>query len=314
MTPWLSVIVPVHDGACFLEATLASAAAERPHGVEFLLYDSGDDAGAACRIARTFADRLNIRWRATPDVVSWTAKTNLGAREARADHVCMLHQDDLWLPGHLAAVRAALAADPDAVMSIAPSRFVSASGKAMGSWRLPFQSGPVTGADFISTLLVQNSVAIPSPVIRRDAWLGIGGLDEQLWYTADWDLYLRIARQGSVFVRAVETTAFRLHGNSLTVTGSSDACGFRAQLETVVDRHLLVVPVARRHRSSRLARASIEINCALAASMSGRRRELFGFIGALIKLGPVDCLAYVRQSRIVDRLMPRIMLRVTGAL
>lgn len=305
MKPWLSVIVPVHDGARFLEATLASAAAERPEGVEFLFYDSGDDDGAAHRIGQSFADQLDMQWQAAPHLKPWTAKTNLGVRQARADHVCMLHQDDLWLPGHLAAVRAAIAVGGEATMSIAPSRFVSASGKPIGQWHLPFRSGRVDGSDFIATLLVQNSIAIPSPVIRRDIWLATGGMDEDLWYTADWDIYLRIAQHGPVFVRDTETTAFRIHGGSLTMTGRSDAAAFRRQLEIVLERHQDAMPPARRRRSSRLARASIDINCALAAPGG---RGLLGVGAALIRLGPTDLWAYVQQSRIVDRLMPRLRL------
>lgn len=311
MTPWLSVVIPVHDGARFLDATLASAAAERPEGVEFLLYDSSDDDGACHRIAQAYAGRLDLQWHATPDLKPWTAKTNRGVRHARADHVCMLHQDDLWLPGHLAAARAAIAAAPDAAMSIAPSRFVSATGRPMGAWNLPFHAGRVASADFIATLLVQNSIAIPSPVIRRDAWLAAGGMDEELWYTADWDIYLRLARGGPVLVRDRETTAFRLHGSSLTMTGRRDAGDFRAQMETVHERHRDAVAPAARSRAARLARASIDINCSLAASGG---RGLLGIAAALFRLGPASLPAYVRQSRIVDRLVPRLRLSLMRGL
>lgn len=314
MKPWLSVIVPVHDGARFLGTTLASAAAERPDGVEFLLYDSGDDAGAARRIAEGFTDRLDIRWQSTPDIKPWTAKTNLGVREARARHVCMLHQDDLWLPGHLRAIRASITADPAAVLSIAPSRFVSASGKGMGQWRLPFRPGRVESADFAAMLIVQNSIAIPSPVIAREAWLACGGMDDTLWYTADWDLYLRLAQQGHVQVRAVVTTAFRIHGSSLTMTGSRNADAFRDQLESVLDRHLSGLPSAMRGRAERLARASIEMNCLLAAAASGRSGGLRNAVRAMVRLGLTRIPAYLRQSRLVDRLVPRLRLSLSGGM
>lgn len=313
MKPWLSVIVPVHEGRDFLPATLASAADERPDGVEFLLYDSGRDGGACERIAAEYASRLNLRWRATPDVQSWTAKTNLGVREARADHVCMLHQDDLWLPGHLTAVMAAIARRPDSV-SIAASQFASVTGDLVGKWDLPFGAGPVERADFIATLLVQNSIAVPSPVIPRSAWLACGGMDEALWYTADWDLYLRLAAICPIEVRPARTTAFRLHGRSLTMTGSRRSAEFREQLETVLVRHLDAVPARRRLRAARLARASIDVNCSLAAASAGEPGGLAGAVGALVRLGPVGLPAYLRQSRIVDRLMPRVRLTLAGAM
>lgn len=310
MTPWLSVIVPVHEGARFLGATLQAAAAERPVGVEFLLYDSGDDDGAARRIAEGFADQLDIRWHEAADCKPWTAKTNRGVAAARAAHVVMLHQDDLWLPGHLAALKAAIAAAPEAALSIGPSRFVSAAGRMVGAWRLPFAPGLVAGLDFIATLIVQNSIAIPSPCIRRDAWIAAGGMDEALWYTADWDLYLKLAGQGPVLVRAGETTAFRLHGSSLTMAGSRDGAAFRQQLDVVLARHASGVP----ERQLRLARVSIAANCALASGARGGWGNLARGAGSVMALGPAALPRFLRHTRLIDRVWPRLRLSLSGGM
>lgn len=310
MTPWLSVIMPVHMGERFLPATLASAASEMPQGVEFRVYDSGDDGGAARRAAAPFFERMDIHWMDVPQLGPWTAKTNLGVREARASHVVMLHQDDLWLPGHLAAVREAIATRPEVAMSIAPSRFVAADGRLLGAWRLPFPPGLHAGRDVLDTLMVQNTIAIPSPVIRRDAWLGCGGMDEALWYTADWDLYLKLAEAGEVAVRENITTGFRLHGGSLTMQGSRDAAAYRDQFERVLQRHaglLREMPPATRNK----ARASMTVNCALAAASSGDFSGLISATSAVLGLGPRHAAGYIRQSRILDRLMPRLQLALS---
>lgn len=314
MTPWLSVVVPVHDGARYLPATLASAAAERPEGVEFLLYDSSDDGGASQAIAQGFADRLDIRYVATPELKPWTAKTNRGVAEARGAQVAMLHQDDLWLPGHLAAVKAALASAPEAVMTLAHSRYIDAAGRDVGAWGLPFAPGLIGGADFAATLIVQNTIAIPSPVIRREAWAGVGGMDEALWYTADWDLYLKLAGAGPVHVRPGATTAFRLHGSSLTMTGSRRAGEFREQLELVLDRHLPALPPGVRGRQERLARASVATNCALAAGARGGVGALLGGLGSVVALGPLGWGRFLGQTRLVDRVGSRLRLALAGAL
>ena len=94
-----------------------------------------------------------------------------------------------------------------------------------------------------------------------------------MWYTADWDLYLKLARAGEVYVRAAATTAFRVHAKSLTMTGSRDAAAFRAQHDQVLDRHLpALAPLPR--GLERRARAGIAVNCALAAAANGQRAGL----------------------------------------
>jgi len=310
--------MPVHHGAPHLAATLESVAAEvarqaDPAAVELRLYNSASDDGAARAVADRFADRLELIWRDVPEMTAWTAKTNLGVSEARAAHVVMLHQDDLWLPGHLAALRDALTVAPTAVMAIAPSRFIGDQGQALGRWDLPFAAGMHAGRDFARTLLVQNSIAIPSPVIDRKAWQASGGLDEALWYTADWDLYIRLGLLGDVFVRPAATTAFRVHGGSLTMTGSRDGAAFRDQLETVLERHLPALSPLPRGIEAR-ARASISVNCALAEAANGHPGALAKALWQLATLGPAGVGRFLKEARLVDRLRPRVTQRLSGAL
>lgn len=314
MTPWLSAIIPVHDGAQHLRATLVAAAAEKPIGVEFIIYDSGQDDGASRRIVEEFVDRLDLRYVSTPDCKPWTAKTNRGAEEARAPYLAMLHQDDLWLPGHLAALRSAISRAPDAAMSIAPSRFIDDHGRTVGRWGLPFRSGLHSGAAIAETLIVQNTVAIPSPVIRRDAWWAVGGMDQSLWYTADWDLYLKLALYGDVDVRPEITTAFRIHRNSLTMTGSCRSGDFAAQQEIVLERHLPKLNTASRVMQEPLARASIAVNCAMAARAARQTGSELRALGLLIHLGPIGLGRFFATTRLADRVLPRLRLSIFGGL
>ncbi len=105
-----------------------------------------------------------------------------------------------------------------------------------------------SGDEFGRGLIVQNFLAIPSPIIRREAWLAAGGMDTALWYTADWDLYLKLARRETVAVRPQTTTAFRIHGGSLTMTGSRTASALREQHEIVLKRHGDAFGLGRDHR------------------------------------------------------------------
>ena len=310
----LSVIMPVHGGARHLGATLASAAAEAPGPeVEFRLYNSLADDGAARAVAEQFAGRLNMVWQDRKDLVPWTAKTNLGVAEARGQWVAMLHQDDLWLPGHLAALDAAIRTFPDAAFSVGPSRFVDGAGRQIGTWRLPFAPGLHPARAAALTLLVQNSLAIPSPLIRRSAWLGAGGMDEALWYTADWDIYLKLLAHGDLAVRGEATTAFRLHGGSLTMQGRHRAGAMEEQHAAVLARHLpLLAPVPS--AVERRARASVAVNCALAGASAGRPGALAGAMARLLGLGPLGMVRYVRESRIAERIWPRLRLTLAGGM
>jgi glycosyltransferase involved in cell wall biosynthesis len=316
-TPWLTVIMPVHRGERWIEATLASLADQADAGIEVLVIDSSPDAATA-QIARRFSDRLSMQIEEHSPLQSWQSKTNHGARLAKADQICWLHQDDLWLPGRAAAVRNWIAQAPEAALHLATSAIIDGAGRQLGLWRCPFKDeGEIEPALFVERLLVQNFIAAPAPVYRKDAWLACGGLDEDLWYTGDWDVWLKLAAQGPVHHHAQVTTAFRIHASSLTVTGSRNIAEFERQMRVVLERHLPRLAAVDRSTAARVERtgaASIRINCALATAWAGGWGSLLAAATGLLALGPADLLRYMRDSRIVDRLVPRLRAKFTGSL
>ena len=311
--PWLSVAMPVHQGERWLPFTLESLAAQDCTGVELIILDS--TPGDACtQIVSRFADRLNIRYEHVPEVTSWPAKTNLAVERASAAHVAMLHQDDLWEPQRTAAAREAIIAAPDAALLLNPSRIVDEHGRRLGLWRCPLPADQLLDGRWVAErLLVQNFVAIPAPIISRRAWLDCGGMDEALWYTADWDLYLKLLARGAVFYTNTPSTAFRVHGSSLTVSGSRERPDFRHQMQQVFDRHSHLVPASELPRIRRRASASIAVNCALAQASAGSAGALLRAIGEVLSLGPAQAFAYTRDSRVIERALPRLRARLAGS-
>jgi hypothetical protein len=309
--PWLSVIMPTWNGERWIGAALQSIAAEDASGIEVLVLDSSPTP-ATLDIARDYAARLDLHIFSRPDVPTWQAKTNLGVTIARADHICWLHQDDVWLPGRGAAAREWIETDQNAALHLAPSTIIDRDGKTLGLWRCPLPAGKkLESVQVMQRLLVQNFIAAPAPVFRKQAWLDCGGMDEHLWYTGDWDVWLKLASAGAVIYHNQVTTGFRIHSGSQTITGSRDLAGFALQMRTVLERHLPRLGGDR--KTDRVARASIAINTALAASAAGRANALWQPIVGLMRLGPAGLRRYFRDSRIVERVTPRLRASLRGS-
>jgi hypothetical protein len=137
-------------------------------------------------------------------------------------------------------------------------------------------------------------------------------LDENLWYTADWDMWLKLAASGSVYYHNCVTVGYRIHGGSLTVTGSHDTAAFTQQMQIVLDRHLTKIG-GHSKAIERAARASIAVNTALALASAGNLTNLWRAALAVVRLGPVGISRYLRDSRIVERVAPRVRAKLTGA-
>jgi GT2 family glycosyltransferase len=309
MTGLLSVVMPTYNGERYLAPALESLLSQLDAGVELVVVDDGSTDGTVElveRLTHGTATRILRPGR----MGNWVAATNLGLSQARGEWACFLHQDDLWLPGRLARLRAELPGTKGALL-VHDTRFIDPGGDPLGRWTCPFPAGDVEPAAFVERLLVQNFVSINAATFRREAVLAQGGLDERLWFSADWDLWLRAAAAGPVRVLRETLGAYRVHPESQTAARAIAAGEWEDQLGTVLDRHLAAWPVTggRRRAVERAATCSIAVNAGLAVAARGGRVSWPGLALRLLALGPLGWRRYLRDSRIVERVGARLRLR-----
>ena len=309
MRPLLSVVMPTYNGERFVAAALASVRDQHDDGIELVVVDDGS-TDHTLEIVGSFADVLPIRLITPGRLGNWVAATNLGLREAIGEWACFLHQDDLWLPGRLKRLRREMENCQGALI-VHNAVYVGPDGQRLGPWSCPFAEGQIPSIEFIERLLVQNFIAIPSPVFRRDEVIQSGGLDEALWFSADWDLWLRLGALGPVGFVGETLSAFRVHPASQTAARKLQPKEWEEQLTTVLARHLESWPVSGRLRASveRVAMASIAVNCALSAASRGEPVKPARALLHLLGLGPLGWHRYLRDSRIVQRVRSRLKIR-----
>ena len=315
----VTVLMPLHEGRRFLAETLRSVACEARRRPDIALRIDAIDSGAdgSHGIVRDFAasapPNLSVAAEHRADLGPWTTKTNAMAARASSPWLSLLHQDDLWLAGRLDRLWPH-ADDPKATSAIVgPVEIVDACARPLGTWR------PAEGPH---ALFVQNTLSVPGPLVSRAAWNRVGGMDEALWYTADWDLWLKLARDTPFRRIAEPTAAFRIHPDSQTVQGARDGNAFAEQMRIVVDRHMGAVPEAERTRVRRAAEAAIEVNGALAFAARGgegtRIGERLGALGhavrSLTRLGVLRWPGFLRDTALVERVRPRLRARAAGRL
>lgn len=309
---WLTVVMPIFNGERTLVQTLDSMLGQQ-EGVEIIAVDQAS-SDSSRKILESYEDRLNIKVIDAPQSVSWMQNTNVGLDAAQTSFCTMLHQDDVWIPGRVAALKGFSDRHPDAALWVHGALFVDKNDRNVGRFGPPFGGSErlVPQDDAIATLLVQNTLALPAVMFRRDAVLNSGGLDESLWYTADWDLWLRLARMGPLAWLPDRLSGFRLHGNSLTLKGSRNLDDFRKQMITVLDRYISALPEARAAKVRPLAEASISMNVALASAYHHQPADWSGTLLQVLKLGPTGALSLVRDSQIIQRMTSRVRTGLKG--
>lgn len=272
--PWLSVIIPTYNGGNYLASTLQSIVAQGDPSVECIVIDDGSTDSTLSTI-ETYSNRLALNLFRRERLGNWVANTNYALSLACSDYVCFLHQDDLWLRERLQTMKSLIEQSPQACLYLHSSWFINTKEKRLGVWQCPLPSYPVPSEPemMMERLLVQNFIAIPAPIFKREVALELGGLDEKLWYTADWDFWLKIAALGQTIYCPKPLTAFRVHPNSQTILRSSSLQDFQKQLQFVLEKHLGQWKVADslKERTRQTALFSIEVNTALAAIIHDKK-------------------------------------------
>lgn len=137
---------------------------------------------------------------------------NAGLRAATSgtSYFSWLGDDDLLMPGSLATTRQALDEQPDAVLAYGWCDYIDEHGSVV------FRS---RAGSLAARILAWGPNLIPQPgcLMRYDAVVAAGGLDENVRLAMDLDLFLRLREQGR-FVAVPRTLAgFRWHPESATV-------------------------------------------------------------------------------------------------
>lgn len=108
-----SVVIPVHNKARHVAASVASALQQTRPPSEIIIIDDASTDDSAAVLSKMTDPRIRMLFRDTPGPGGYAAR-NLGIAEANGNWIAFLDADDIWHPSHLADMAAAIEAAPEA--------------------------------------------------------------------------------------------------------------------------------------------------------------------------------------------------------
>jgi len=311
---WLSVVIPAYNGEHRIGDALNSIRAQDDSQVEVVVVDDGS-TDSTLEIVKSYTDSLNVKVIERDHTGNWVSNTNYGILNSSGEYLCFLHQDDRWENGRLAIIREVFLHKPNVAMCFHPSWFIGPDGRRVGLWKSPFggEGVEIVPPDvFLECLLVQNFIAIPSPVFKKDNAVRVGLLDDSLIYTADWDFWIRMSHLGPVAYIPKPLTYFTVHPESQTESLSNKANYVEEQLLSVLDRHLNSYKgsLKDKERLARVAHFSAQLNVALMKLNSRQTLQWIHLLKDFVGLGPKGWGHFFRCSRIIDRVLARLRVRL----
>ena len=296
--------MPTYNGAAYLPAALDSLVSQGRSDFEVIAVDDGS-TDATKEILRSYASRLSLKIISRQHEGNWIANTNVGMAATEGRYLCILHQDDIWAPHRVRELARLIARWPEARLVLHPARFINSRGKQVGLWRCPLPNAAryLRPREVLERLLVQDFLGACAPVFRKDTAVEVGWMDEGLWYTGDWDFWLKLARVGRTLYHPSPLISFRIHPLSQTSLGANGSEELRRQYAAVLSRHL---PTCQWSQSdlkhiSRIAWFSADMNLALMRMTNGQPVDWLHLCSRFVKLGTDGWYRFLRDSRIMDR-------------
>ena len=184
--PRISVVVPVHNGGCYLAESVDSILAQTCDDFELLLIDDHSDDGALGRLP---ADS-RIRGLSSP-ARGIVPALNLGIESARGEVIARMDADDIAAPNRLEAQLAYLADNPSIAIAGAQIELFPRADITEGYTRYESWINSLTEPDDIAlNMFVESPIPHPSAMLYRQALIDLGGYRDVPW-PEDYDLWLR---------------------------------------------------------------------------------------------------------------------------
>ncbi len=272
----LTVALPTYQGARHLAEALRSILRQSGTDFDLLVCDDCSEDDTIAIIQAEAGDRARVV--VNPERLGLARNWNRCLELSETPFVAIFHQDDLMLPGHLAAQIAPFEQDETLGMVCGEAEVIDDQGRpvpdsVVGRGDLgPFDKSFPPGT-FVAELVESNPVRCSAVTLRKAAVADVGGFDPAYRYAVEWECWLRISRRWGVSWRATPTVAVRWHEASEThrfKEGTADLDEVAGLIDKVLvqDRALLPDPRRSRAESNRkLARAYL--NRAFEALRSG---------------------------------------------
>jgi glycosyltransferase involved in cell wall biosynthesis len=214
--PKVSVIIPAYNVAPYIGETMESVFAQTFADYEVIVVNDGSpDTEDLERALARFIDRVSYIKQENRGA---SAARNTGLRAAQGEFVAFLDADDLWLPNYLDEQTKFIRERHCDLVCADAEVFSDAAHEEKTYMETLMADAPTTGdVTFLGLLSAEQSLITSGIVARRELVFDVGLFDEALRNSQDFDLWLRLARNGARMAYQRRTLLrYRSRNNSLS--------------------------------------------------------------------------------------------------
>ncbi len=206
--PRVSVIIPTYRHAAYVGETIASVLAQTFRDFELIIVNDGSPDNTADVLRPLIRSNACIRYVEQSNGGQASAR-NHGLRLAQGEFLAYLDDDDLWPPDKLAWQVPLLECHPEAAFVYGAHIMFHPDGRT--------ESDPIKprSGQFYNAMLEHWLIRSPGQtLLRASAVRDIGGWDESIRGSDDWDLNLRLLQHQAAVGDGRVALKYRVHAGN----------------------------------------------------------------------------------------------------
>lgn len=206
-SPSISIITPSLNQGRYIEATIRSVLAQNYPDFEHIIIDGGSTDDTAEILKRYPHLRIICeKDRGQSDAV------NKGLRAARGEIIGWLNSDDTYYPEIFATVASSIDPARGVLMVMGRCAYIDETGSPTG------REHPSAFTSHSRVVEIWKGYTLPQPAIffHRSVYEKCGGMDEELYFALDYELFLRYTRCFRIHTVNRLFATYRIHVASKT--------------------------------------------------------------------------------------------------
>ncbi|MBI1799874.1 MAG: glycosyltransferase family 2 protein [Candidatus Eisenbacteria bacterium] len=303
MSPRVSVVMTAYNAAWCVERALESVCAQTRLPDEILVCDDGSSDGTPDLIERRFGEHVTVLRLPHRNAA---ASRRVGLERASGNWLAFMDADDTWRPKKQELQLAFLERHPEVRWISCDGAFVSADGVIRESWLSDyFEPVRERVGDLLPPLVERCFPLMSSMMVEREAYARVGGINSEIIYSHDYDLWVRLAARYPGALMAEPLIEYFSHAGSLSRRIAERACddldlmrriergdlGHRPELQRVAARRAAALEfdlAIHALRANRLAEGRVRLRRTAASGPWSRR--LLALAAASLPAGAIPAL------------------------
>jgi glycosyltransferase involved in cell wall biosynthesis len=205
----ISAVIPTYNYARFLREAIDSALAQTYAPLEIIVVDDGS-IDETPEVLAEYGERIRVVRQQNQGVAM---ARNTGIAAARGEIIAFLDSDDLWEPRKLELQIARFEADPSLGLVHCGVEMFGAGGNTLQVYLGGLEgwvAGEMLRLDREVIIALGSSIMVPKRVAEE-----IGGFDQRLPPSEDWDFCYRIATRYPIGYVAEVLMRYRMHDSGI---------------------------------------------------------------------------------------------------